>query len=183
MAEINEIKKIRDTVEELLQKMTIIVFNIELKTSSCDEILKEPSFAKASEGKENKNFIDLDITIEEPQVLIGHNGQTLFELQHILRIILNKKMSRYAKSDVARQNFFYLKLDINHYKKKKIEYLKSLALNLADEVSLTKEKKVLSPMPAYERRIIHMELSGRQDVVTGSQGEGINRCVVIRPGA
>ena len=72
-------------------------------------------------------------------------------------------------------------MDINDYKKKKVEYLKNLADCIANEVILTKEKKVLAPMPAYERRIIHAQLSARQDIKTESQGEGIDRCVVIEP--
>mgnify|MGYP001604118674 CR=1 FL=1 len=68
----------------------------------------------------------------------------------------------------------------NLFKKKKIEHLKSLAQNIANEVSLTKEKKILFPMPAYQRRIIHMELAKRQDVVTESEGDGDNRCIIIK---
>jgi spoIIIJ-associated protein len=52
---------------------------------------------------------------------------------------------------------------------------------VADQVVYSKEKKVLSPMPSYERRIIHAELSGRSDIVTESQGEGFERCIVISP--
>jgi len=79
------------------------------------------------------------------------------------------------------QKDFYLDLDINEYKKKKIEYLKSLAKDLADEVVFTKEEKVLFPMPAYERRIIHTELSQRADIITESRGEGYDRHVIIKP--
>ncbi len=168
--EVEEIKKIKETIEELLQKMTIIVFSVELKESSLEDGKKSASAESYGAAKE---AIDLDITIEEPQVLIGQNGQTLFELQRLLRIMLNKKL----KKD------FYVRLDINDYKKKKIEYLKNLAIDLADEVSKTKENKTLPPMPAYERRVIHAELSERKDVVTESQGEGSDRSIVIKPAA
>ncbi len=159
--EVDEIKKIKEIVEELLQKITVTVLNIELKPYS---VINEAS-------GESKDFVELDIVIEEPQVLIGQNGQTLSELQRLLRIILNKKL----------QKDFYLTLDINDYKKKKIEYLKGLAVDLANEVSWTKEKKVLSPMPAHERRIIHMELTQREDITAESHGEGINRYIIISP--
>jgi len=85
--------------------------------------------------------------------------------------VLNKKL----------QKNFYLKLDINNYREKKIEYLKSFARDIANEVVFTKEKKVLSPMPAYQRRIIHTELAQRQDVATQSQGDGQDRHLVISP--
>ena len=76
---------------------------------------------------------------------------------------------------------FYLNLDINGYKQSKIEYLKKTAGEIADEVSLTKEERILSPMSAYERRVIHTELSQREDIVTESQGEGMARRIVIKP--
>lgn len=131
----------------------------------------QSSLSENGDSGSNKDIISLNITVEEPQLLIGQDGQTLFELSRLLRIILNKKL----------QKDFYLQLDINDYKKKKVEYLKELAVSLANEVILTKEKKVLAPMPAYERKIIHTELSQRQDVITESQGEGMQRCIVISP--
>lgn len=88
-----------------------------------------------------------------------------------MRVVLNRKL----------QKTFYFNLDINDYKKKKIEYLKDLARALADQVSLTKEEKILMPMSSYERRIIHSELSQRTDIITESQGDGFDRHVVIKP--
>jgi len=156
MIEQNEINKIKEIVEEFFEKMTIIISSAEISLS----------FAK-----EDKDVVNLDIKLEEPQILIGQQGQTLFEIQRLLRAILTKKI----------QKVFYLNLDINEYKKKKEEYLKDLAKSLADQVSLDKQEKKLSPMSAYERRIIHSELSQRTDVLTESQGDSFNRYVVIKP--
>ena len=147
----DEIKTIEEAIQELLQKMTVIFFAIKAS------VVENNSYKGVMEGtNQNKDFIDININIEEPQILIGQNGQTLFEFQHIVRMLLNKKLGKY----------FYVALDINEYKKKKIEYLKDVAKAAADEVAATKEKKILAPMPAYERRIIHAELAARQDVGT-----------------
>jgi spoIIIJ-associated protein len=156
MLEQKDLKKIKDAAEEFFSKMTMPVLKTEISLTPAEE---------------NREVVNLDIKIDEPQILIGQGGQTLFETQRILRTILNKKM----------QNIFYLNLDINDYKKKKIEYLKSLAKDIADEVVLTKKEKVLLPMPAYERRIIHEELSHRTDVATESQGDNFDRHIVIKP--
>ena len=59
--------------------------------------------------------------------------------------------------------------------------MKETAKSLADEVVLTKEEKVLAPMSAYERRIIHLELAERENVKTESIGEGLERRLVIKP--
>ena len=141
--------------------------NKEVQDKKDDLLLDVPSVNEAP----SMYLVTVDITLDDPQMLIGQGGQTLFELQRVLRILLNKKL----------ENNFHLNVDINDYKKKKIEYLKGLARSLADEVAITKEKKILPPMSAYERRIIHTELSGRQDIITESQGEGFDRRVVISP--
>lgn len=119
----------------------------------------------------NDLTLPINLKTEDPQILIGERGQTLSELQHLLKAILKRKI---------KENF-YIDLDINDYKKKKLDYLKEMARSLADEVALTKKEKILPPMPAYERRIIHLELAGRQDVATESIGKEPERQLVIRP--
>jgi len=114
--------------------------------------------------------LSIDLKVEEPRILIGERGQTLLEIQHLLKVILRKKI----------EERFFVDLDINNYKKKKIEYLKELAHAAADEVSLTRREKILSPMPAYERRVIHLELAEREDVTTESIGQEPKRRVVVR---
>lgn len=166
MLEKGEINKIKDIVEEFFSKMTIPVADMKLNISSG----QEDSQAKKDENTENKDVVILEIKLEEPQILIGQGGQTLFEIQRILRTILNKRV----------QKVFYFNIDINEYKKKKIEYLENLAKELADQVSLTKENKILPPMSSYERRIIHAELARRNDVITESSGDGYDRHIIIK---
>ena len=120
--------------------------------------------------------IPINLRTEEPQILIGEGGQTLAEIQHLLKVILKRKL---ASLPIAES--FYINLDINNYKQKKYEYLKELAREAADEVVLSKKEKTLAPMPAYERRIIHLELANRQDVTTESIGQEPERRIIISP--
>ncbi|MCK4781865.1 hypothetical protein KAS79_03010 [Candidatus Parcubacteria bacterium] len=122
-------------------------------------------------SSDSEEVVDIDLEIDEPQILIGEKGQTLAEIQRLLKIILRKKI----------QAPFFINLDISDYKKKKIEYLKELAVSAAEDVALTKEEKTLDTMLAYERRIIHLELAGRSDVATDSIGEEPERRVIIKP--
>ena len=162
-----DIEKIKEAAGAFFCKMTIEPSKIEavLSSKKIDALSTEVS------GYEDKDVIDLNVKIDEPQILIGEKGQTLFEIQRLLRMILNKSL----------QKVFYLNLDINDYKKKKVEYLKFLAKDSADEVSFSKEEKVLLPMSSYERRVIHTELSQRQDIAAESHGEGFDRHIVIKP--
>jgi len=151
MANQNDSKKVRETVEEFFKKMDIDV--------------------RVSVLPIKDSTIPIDLKVEEPQILIGQNGETLFEIQHILKIMLKRKISESV----------YVDLDVNNYKKKKIEYLKELAKSTADEVALSRRERILPPMTPYERRIVHVELSQRQGVATESAGEEPRRKVVVRP--
>lgn len=119
----------------------------------------------------SENIYLVKIKTDEPKILIGQNGQTLIEIQHLLRIIIKKKL----------QKEFQIDLDINEYKEKKFEYLRDIARSVADDVFLSKKEKILDPMPPYERRIVHMELANRSDVLTESIGDGESRRIVVKP--
>ena len=146
-----EIKIIQEVVKEFFEKLTIPA-EIEIK-------------------KINEQTLPVEIKTETPQILIGERGQTLVEAQRLLKSILRRKIDKN----------FYIDLDVNGYKKKKIEYLKELARTSADEVALNRKEKVLVSMPAYERRIIHLELGDRKNITTESIGQEPERKVVIKP--
>jgi len=118
-----------------------------------------------------KTTLSINLKTKEPQILIGEGGQTLNEIQYLLKVILKRKI----------KEPFFIDLDINDYKKKKVEYLKELAHSVADEVVLIKKEKSLPPMPAYERRVIHLTLASRSDITTQSLGQEPKRRVMIRP--
>lgn len=145
-----EVEKIKKETRNFFEKMTV---NVEINSLS-----------------QRNETLFLNLRTEEPRILIGEKGKTLLAIQRLLRIITRKEIPEK----------FFIDLDINNYKKKKLEYLKELARSIADEVSLTKKERILSPMPAYERRIIHLELADRQDITTESIGEEPERRVVIR---
>jgi len=161
----SDFEKIKETVKEFFEKTT---FEVEIEFSSPKD-----------------ETLSINLKVEEPQILIGEGGQTLIEIQHLLKAILRRALRpiRYTqgRTEKLKEEPFFIDLDINGYKKKKIEYLKELARSLADEVAITKKEKNLSPMPAYERRIIHLELAGRTDVTTESAGQEPERYVVISP--
>ena len=145
--------------------------NLEKIKKETESFFEKMNFEIEIEIKEDKeNIVSVNLRTEEPQILIGRDGQTLIDIQHLLKRILRKGLEQ-----------VFVEFDINEYKKKKREYLKELARNCADEVALAKKEKTLNPMSSYERRIIHIELLGRNDVKTESIGEEPERKVVIKP--
>ena len=151
----DNLQKIKNITEEFFKKMTITA---EIKTG-------EPF------GAPESSVVPIDLEMEEPRIFIGQNGQTLNEIQHLLKAILRKNIDEQ----------FYIDLDINDYKKKKTTFLKDMARAVADEVALYKKERVLAPMSPYERRIVHLELAEREDISTESFGEREDRRVVIKP--
>ncbi len=117
-----------------------------------------------------KNIITLKIKSSEPHSLIGKKGKTLNEIQYLLSIILKRQ---------GINHFF--DLDINDYKKKKTECLKELARKTAEKVLSTKKEELLEPMSAYERKIIHLELSQQSNIITESIGQESKRRVIVKP--
>ena len=113
----------------------------------------------------------IKIKVEEPKILIGQGGIVLNTIQKLLSKILKKQ----------NKGEFFVDLDINEYKEKKYTYLKEMANSIADEVALSKKERELEPMPAYQRRIIHLELAKRNDVSTESIGEEPERRIIIKP--
>ena len=136
------------------------------------EFFQKTSFDVDIEFLSQKDLIvPINLKTDEPKILIGEKGQTLVEIQRLLKAISRRRINQE----------FYIDLDINDYKKKKVEYLKELAKSIADDVVLLKQEKELPSMSAYERRVIHMELAGREGISTDSVGREPERKVVIRP--
>jgi len=108
---------------------------------------------------------------EDLGILIGRRGQTLAALQYIVRLIINHQMKVWTP----------LVIDVEGYKQRRSEALQALAVRMAEQVRLKGVPFTLEPMPAYERRIIHLALTDHPDVTTESAGEGDARKVVILP--
>lgn len=119
---------------------------------------------------ENEETLRVNVKMDDAGFLIGANGDNLRELEFLLRAILQRQ--NYEKR---------IFLDINNYRRIREDNLKDLAKEIAHKVILTKKPQILPPMNAYERRIIHMELATNPDIATESEGEGINRHLIVKP--
>ncbi|MGD0352249.1 MAG: RNA-binding cell elongation regulator Jag/EloR [Dehalococcoidia bacterium] len=130
------------------------------------KITAEVSVLQASTGELP---VTLNIEGEDLGVLIGRRGQALASLQYVVRLIVAEKLKVWIPINV----------DIAGYKKRRYESLQNLALRLAEQVKRSRRLIMLEPMPADERRIIHLALADHPDVTTQSMGEGDMRKVAI----
>lgn len=113
----------------------------------------------------------LDIRGGDLSTLIGRRGETLDGLQYLVRLLVAKELGHYV----------HVVLDVEGYKAHRAQTLKQLALRMAERVVATHKPAALEPMPANERRIVHLALRDNTQVRTESVGLGENRKVTIIP--
>jgi spoIIIJ-associated protein len=115
--------------------------------------------------------IVLDVRGDDLGMLIGRKGETLAALQYITRLILSKQSGEGV--DVV--------VDVQGHKRRREEQIRRMARRMAEQAAQRQRTMTLEPMPANERRIVHIELRDHPDVRTESVGEGHSRKVTIIP--
>jgi spoIIIJ-associated protein len=113
----------------------------------------------------------VDVRGRDLSVLIGRRGETLAALQYITRLIVAKELDHLVP----------LVIDVEGYRARRERQLRQLARRMAGQAVETGRTMTLEPMPANERRIVHIELREHAEVFTESIGEGDQRKVTIVP--
>ena len=103
--------------------------------------------------------------------LIGRKGERLSALQHLVNLMLSRRTGQWTR----------VLVDVEDYRGRRERQLVDLATRAADRVAETGKMLQLEPMPALERRWIHIALRDNSGVTTQSIGEEPNRRVVILP--
>jgi spoIIIJ-associated protein len=117
------------------------------------------------------NPVRLNITGQNLSGLIGRRGETLRDLQYLTCLLVSRRIQRWPD----------LLVDVEDYKARRETSLIGLAERMADQVRRTGQSVPLEPMPAHERRIVHLALRDDPDVYTESFGQDEKRKVVILP--
>jgi len=112
-----------------------------------------------------------DDASDELGVLIGRRGETLASLQYLINTIVSKGGNKPPAFG----------LDIEGYRRRREDMLVDLAREIAQEVRETGDVITLEPMPANERRIVHIALREEEGVRTESVGSGDQRQVEVLP--
>lgn len=143
---------IKDTVLEFFAAMM-------LPLKSVDVELRE----------DNEYYIN--VVGQESSILIGHHGKNLGALQHLIRIILQRKFDESIQ----------IMLDVDGYRKRQEEGVIAIAERKVDALRMSKQAQSLPPMSPYFRRVVHLYLRKPEfsDVATQSDGEGEMRRVVL----
>ena len=147
----------KHVVEELLEKMRVYA-----------EVTTE--YAEPTDAQSN-GIIHVDISGNDLSILIGRQAETLNALQYITSLIVAKELGQWVT----------ILVDVQGYRIRRENQLRKLARRLADQAVKSGRRQVLEPMPANERRYIHLELRDHPDVTTESVGDEPNRKVTIIP--
>lgn len=148
--------RVREIVKKLLELMkTYAVATVELKESEDDD----------------RTIVSVEIEGDDLSFLIGRHAETLNSIQYMVSLMISHEFNRWIP----------IQVDIQNYRSRREKELQKLARRMADQVVSTGRKQTLEPMPANERRIIHIELRKRDDVFTESVGEDPYRKVYIHP--
>ena len=159
------VEQMNRTIEnrEELEKVTgeilgylIAAMNVEVEAYVLDE-LRDGSVVFEIEGA-------------DAGLLIGRRGETLRDVQFIVRMLVNRQLKQRAN----------IIIDVESYQQRRTQKLHTIAENAARAASRGRARS-LDPMTADERRIVHMALSDNPEVVTESEGQGAERHVVVKP--
>lgn len=115
-------------------------------------------------------WIDVDMD-EDDDLLLNHQHEGLSAMQTIVQTM----WSHQTKSSLR------VNLDVNGFRSRRETQLINMAKRMAERVIASGKPITLEPMPANERRIIHMTLREEPGVTTESFGEGPSRKVQIKP--
>lgn len=141
-----------------------------------ENILSLLSLEGSFEVNEKEDGVFVTIDTEEAGKLIGHQGETLSSLQLIVNQIAFKQLS---KDETPLKRVI---IDVSDWRKTKEEELAHKARRWAEQVLENGTEMELEPMPAWQRRIVHMTISGTEGVSSESVGEGLDRHLIIKPG-
>ena len=157
-------KLVKETIVELLSIMGL------------EANIEEERIEDVGEGKE---VYIINLMTDDPNLLIGQYGSNLQAFQHLASIIIRRK-SLEKNSDENEDNEIRFNIDVNDYKKQKRESIIKLADTIANQVIYNKNSVALRPMSAYERKMVHIEISSRKNLTTESVGDDLMRKVIIR---
>jgi len=121
--------------------------------------------------EKEKNVITIDITGEDVGSVIGRRGETLDALQYLACLVANHVENSYCR----------VTINTGDYREKREKTLEILGRKLAIKAAKTGRKSSLEPMNPYERRLIHTSVQKVQGAISWSEGENLNRHVVIGP--
>lgn len=116
--------------------------------------------------QDGRAFVAIDT---ESERLVGKDGEVLEALQELARLVVMTETGNRSR----------LMVDVAGYRGKRRAELVAMAKDAIAEVSESGEPVRMSPMNAYERKIVHDEVAAA-GLLSESEGEPPSRRVVVK---
>lgn len=161
-------------IDEMLERMGM----------EADASLADGPFSPIEAGDdEAASRLYIKIEGNDVGILIGKHGQTLQSLQYLLNLSLNNRTHEEGSEtqDAPREDAVRVVLDAGGYRSRRAQVLQQSAQEAAARAKRDRRSIRLEPMPAHERRLVHMALREDGTISTGSEGREPLRHVVISP--
>lgn len=130
------------------------------------ELMGFSDFSVNYEAESNR----FSIFINEGDIFKKFLPSFVTNLDHLVKLMANK---------IGETGIIFI--DVNNYRRERENLILELARAASRKAATTKKEVALPVMNAYERRLIHLELSSRPDVKTESIGEARGRYIVVKP--
>ncbi len=130
-------------------------------------------YKKIEINEDEPNTFSINITSDNPSLLIGYRGENINAFQQLLKTLIWKKCN---------SEQFNITLDIDNYKQRQEENILNLAKRKIDFLRKNGRPQKLPPMSPYLRRKVHMLCMGAgfEDIETVSMGDGENRFITLK---
>lgn len=179
---LEELNVSRDNVEvEVLAKgglfskaqvrVTVKETAVERMNKFINGVLEHMGLVSHAAVTEENNVVYVQIHGDDSSAAIGYRGETLDALQYLAMTYINEN-----KVELKR-----VVVDCEDYRERRKAALTALALRLAEKSVRLRRKIELEPMNPFERRVIHSALADGKIATTQSEGEDMNRHIVIVP--
>ncbi len=151
--------KIHQVLEQTLNKMGISINKIRIE-------------------QPETNSFKINIETSHPNLMIGHHGENINAVQHIIKLILWAELDRENITEKPE-----ISLDIENYRRRQEQNIINLAERKVEMVRKLSSPQSLPVMTPYFRRLVHLYLAQEKfnDIKTESEGEGELRHIVIKP--
>lgn len=122
----------------------------------------------------DEDSVEVRITGDDLGILIGPRGATLVAVQELARTVVQRRLNAHNGR---------LTVDVSGYRQKRRAALERFTREVAEQVRSTGQRRVLEPMSAPDRKVVHDTANEIEGVTTASEGEEPRRRVVILPQA
>lgn len=129
--------------------------------------------AQVSSESVDEDVVEVRVEGDDLGLLVGPRGQTLTALQELSRTVTQRQLVGTHEGRV--------RIDVAGYRERRREALSKFTRQVAEDVKDSGARKVLEPMSAADRKVVHDTVNEIDGVSSASEGEEPRRSAVILP--